>query len=118
MPVMYDSSILPEHQCWQRGCRPEVVVKKDSKIIQSQVHGRFVVFGGTMYPISDFMRGPLCKPFVEVQKMAAFMSLWDNHDPAFCHSIIQSLEEDEQMKQHHTMVCIQIARVVPDESGD
>ena len=71
-----------------------------------------------MYPISDFLRGPLCKPSVEVQEMAAFMSLWENYDPAFYHSTIESLEKDEQMMQHRTNVCLRIARVVPNECGD
>ena len=50
--------------------------------------------------------------------MAAFMSLWENHDQAFYYSIIQSLEDDEIMKHHSTTVCLRIARVVPDESND
>ena len=68
------------------------MIREDSRIIQSRVQGRCVVFGGTRYPIFDFLRGPLCKPSVEVQEMAAFMSLWDNYDPAFYHSTIESLE--------------------------
>ena len=89
-----------------------------SKVIQSKVHGRCVVLDGIMYPITDFVRGPLCKPSMEVQEMAAFMSLWEYYDPAFYHSIIQSLEDDEIMKHHSTTVCLRIARVVPDESND
>ena len=54
--------------------------------------------------------------------MAAFMSLWDNHDPAFYHSTIESLEKDAQMKADleatSYAMCLRIARVVPDECGD
>ena len=50
--------------------------------------------------------------------MSAFMILWDIHDPAFYHGIIESLEKNEQMKQHRTTVCLRIARVVPDECCD
>ena len=42
--------------------------------------------------------------------MAAFMSLWENYNPAFYHCTIESLEKDEQMMQHRTNVSPYSAR--------
>ena len=50
--------------------------------------------------------------------MAAFMSPWENHDPAFYHCTIKSMEDNKIMKHHRTTVCLRIARVEPDESHD
>ena len=111
MQEMCQKDLLPEHRRWQRGCRPEVT-REDSKVIQSELYGRCVVINGYMHPITDFVRGPLCKPPVEVQERAAFVSLWEAYDPDVYHSTIKSLEDDEIMQHHWTMVCIRIVHAM------
>ena len=55
---------------------------------------------------------------MEVQERTAVASLWETYDADVYHRTIKSLEDDEIMQHHRTMVCLQIARVVPDESND
>ena len=91
---------------------------EDSKIIQTELYGSCVVINDFMHPITDFVRGPLCKPPVKVQERTAFASLWETYDADVYHSTIKSLGDDEIMQHHRTMVCLRIACVVPDESDD
>jgi hypothetical protein len=44
--------------------------------------------------------------------------LWEAYEPDVYHRTIKSLEDDEIMQHYQTMVCLRIARVVPDESDD
>ena len=46
------------------------------------------------------------------------MSLWEVYDEVDYHCTIKPLEDDELMHYHRTMVCLKVARVVPDESND
>ena len=73
-----------------------------------------------MHPLEDFLRGPLCKPSLEVQARAAFVSLYQTYEPDFHASAIKSLDEDEHLQYLKTimMVCIQITSVLPDEGND
>ena len=72
MPEVMEKDIIPQHRRWQRGCRP-IAIREENKILQSRVHGNCVVIHGYMYPLTDFLRGPLCKPTLEVQQRAAFV---------------------------------------------
>ena len=77
-----------------------------------------MVIEGYMHPITDFIRGSLCKPPVEVQERAVFTSLCETYDGDVYHRTIKSLEDNELIQHHQTMVCLKIALVVPDESND
>ena len=96
---LFGKDIVAEHRRWQRGRRPETI-REDSKIILSELYGWCVVIDGFMHPMTDFIRGPLCKPPVEVQERAAFTSLWETYDEDVYHSTIKSLEDDELMQLH------------------
>ena len=72
-----EKPVILEHLQWQRGCRPEV--REDSKIILREPFGWCVVIDGYMHPITDFLRGLLCKPLLEVQARAAFTSLCETY---------------------------------------
>ena len=71
-----------------------------------------------MHPLEDFLWGPLCKPSLEVQARAAFMSLYETYEPDFHARTIKSLDEDEHLQYLRTMVCLKIASVLPDECND
>ena len=79
MPEIMEKEIVPPHRKWQRGCRP-MTIREEHKVIQSSVHGNCVVIHGYMYPLPDFLRGPLCKPSLEVEQRSACSSLFDPHD--------------------------------------
>ena len=64
-----------------------------------------------MHPITDFVRGHLCRPPVEVQERAAFASLWETYDADVYH---RTIKDDEIMQ----LVCLRIVPEVPDESKD
>jgi hypothetical protein len=114
---LFGKDIVPKHRRWQRGRRPETI-REDSKIILSELYGGCVVIDGYMHPINDIVRGSLCKPPVQVQERAEFTSLCEIYDEDVYHNTIKSLEDDELMQYHRTMLCLKIARVVPDESND
>ena len=63
------------------------------------------------------MRGPLCKPRIEVQARSAFQSLFETYHPEFHAETMRSLEWDEHLRELRTMVCLQIASVVPEQGG-
>ena len=114
-PEVMERDIVPQHHRWQRGCWA-TTIRKEHKIIQSSVHGNCVVIYGYMYPLTDFLRGPLCKPTLEVQQRAAFSGLFDPHDTDIYHQVINSFKNDLIMRDLRTTVCLTIARVTPDES--
>ena len=95
-----------------------MAIREEHKVIQSSIHGNCVVLHGYMYPLTDFLRGPLCKPSLEVEQRAAFSSLFDPHDTETYHRVIDSLESDLMMNYLWTTVCLTIARVIPDDDGD
>ena len=82
------------------------------QIIQSKLHGNCVVIHGYMFPLTDFLRGPLYKPSLEVEQRAAFSSLFNPHDTDIYHSVIDSLESDQMMNYLRTTVCLNLARVI------
>ena len=88
-----------------------MAIREENKIIQSRVHGNCVVIHGYMYPLTDFLRGPLCKPTLEVQQRAAFVRMHDQHDVDTFHQVINSFEYDLHMRDLRTMVFLPIARV-------
>ena len=113
----FERDAVPEHRRWQRGRCPEAI-REDSKMIQRELYGWCVVIEGYIHPITDFLRGQLCKPSLEVQARAAFTSLCETYDEDVHQRTIKSLEENEHMQYLRTMVCLKIASVVPDESND
>jgi hypothetical protein len=66
----------------------------------------------------DFQRGPLRKPSVSVQARAAFESLRENYHPDFHQNTMKSLNQDQNYSWLRTMVCLQIANVIPDMECD
>ena len=96
MPVVTERDIIPQHRWWQRGCRPIGDSRGEqvfNKIIQSRVHGNCVVIHGYMYPLKDFLSGPLCKPTLEVQQRAAFVGMHDQHVVDTFHQVIKFLRK-------------------------
>ena len=53
-----------------------------------------------------------------MQQRAAFVGMHDQHDVGTFHQVINSFENDLHMQELRTMVCLIIARVTPDESGE
>ena len=95
-----------------------MAIREDNKIIQSRVHGNCVVIHGYMYPLTDFLRGPLCKPTLEVQQRAAFVGMHDKHDVDIFHPVMKSFQDYLPMQDLQTILCLTIARVTPDKSGE
>ena len=75
MQEVMEWDIIPQHCQWQRGCRT-MAICDEVKIIQSKVHGNCVVINEYMFPLTDFLQGPLCKPTLEVQQRVAFVGMF------------------------------------------
>ena len=101
----------------QRGHRPETI-RIDTKVILREPMGWCAVIEGFVHPLEDFLRGPLRKPTIEVQARAAFQSLFETYHPDVHAETIRSLEWDERLRLHHTMMCLQIANVVPEQERE
>ena len=97
-----------------------MAIREQHKIIQSKLHGNCVVIHGYMFPLTDFLSGPLCKPSLEVEQRAAFSSLFDPHDrdTDIYHRVIDSLESYPMMNYLRTTVCLTLVRIIPDDDGE
>jgi hypothetical protein len=60
-----------------------------------------------MDPLVDFQRGPLRKPRIEIQAMAAFKALEEDYAPETQKINLQSLTSDENCAWLRTMACLQ-----------
>ena len=98
----------------QRGHRSEAI-HSETKVILRAPMGWCAVSDGFMHPLKDFMRGPLCRPRIEVQKKAASNALFKTYHLDFHAQTIRSLEWDEHLREIRTMVCLQFAIVVPEQ---
>jgi hypothetical protein len=68
-----------------------------------------------MFPLLDFQRGPLCKPRIQIQAMAAFKTLEADYAPKTQKSTINPLMLDENCAWLRIMVCLQIANIEPND---
>ena len=69
-----------------------------------------------MHPLEDFLRGPLHKPRVGVQVKAGFKSLFETYHPDTHAESMRLLEENKHLSWLRTMVCLQMANVVPEQA--
>ena len=104
----------------QRGHLVEAI-HPETKVLLREPLGWCAVIGGFMHPLEDFFRGPLRKPRIGVQARAAFKSLFETYPPEFHAETIRSFEWDEHLRSlqtSQTMVCLQIANMVPEQGGE
>ncbi len=97
----------------QRGIRRDVF-GEDTKIILLEPIGCWcAVIGDRMYQVSDFQRGPLCRPRIEIQARAALKAQLETYYQKTHAETILSPEKDDHLSWLLSMVCLQIANAVP-----
>ena len=67
----------------QRGHRIEAIHSETKAILREPI-GWCAVIEGFMHPLEDFLRGPLCKPRIEVQARAACTIIRDSSSGFSC----------------------------------